>query len=172
MPKHWSEIKGYLEPAEAEQLAKLAVGKDCLEIGSFHGRSSVCIAATAKTLLCVDTFQADDSGQTQTGIIITLTEFWANTEGYNNIDWVIAKSKDFFAGVTEFDRFDLVFVDGLHEYEVVKHDIMQSWRCLRPGGILVVHDYSIGCGVPLAVEHCGLLPVDGRVMSLAWKVKR
>ena len=37
-------------------------------------------------------------------------------------------------------RFDLVFVDGLHESPQVKKDIRNSLHYLKPGGTVVVHD--------------------------------
>ena len=171
MRNHWSEVVGYLEPDEARQLELLAVGRDCLEIGSFRGKSSVCIAATAKSLLCVDTFKADNNGQTQTGEITTLSSFLRNINGYENITFVVSSSKNYFEQVGNGVVFDLIFVDGFHEYTIAKEDINNSWALLRSGGILVVHDFAPGCGVPMACEHCGLLPMDGQVMSLAWKVK-
>lgn len=172
MRKHWSEVKGYLEPDEAYKLAELAEGRFCLEIGSYLGRSSVCIAEKAKEVVCVDTFEADESGQTQTGEITTLPDFVANISGYDNIKFIVAKSQDFFRTLDGLVLFDLIFIDGFHEYSVVKDDIDQAWRNLHVGGILVLHDFGIGCGVPNAAADCGILPMDGQVMGLAWKVKQ
>tara|TARA_X000001036_G_scaffold54964_1_gene44508 strand:- start:1428 stop:2105 length:678 start_codon:yes stop_codon:yes gene_type:complete len=47
-------------------------------------------------------------------------------------------SDDFFS--TNKTKFDLVFIDGLHEYEQVKKDILNSLKFLNPGGIVLVHD--------------------------------
>ena len=38
------------------------------------------------------------------------------------------------------DNFDLVFIDGLHIYEQVKKDIINSLKCLNENGIILVHD--------------------------------
>jgi len=170
--KHWTDVEGYLEPDEALMLAKLAADRECLEIGSFYGKSSVCIASTAKSLVCVDTFEADETGQTQTGKIVTLCKFMHNTRGYKNISFKIMSSQDYFKQLDSHVEFDMAFVDGFHEYSVVKHDIEHVWKHLRMGGILAVHDFGIGCGVPLACDHFGILPMDGQVISLAWKVKQ
>ena len=48
------------------------------------------------------------------------------------------KSDDFFS--TNKDKFDLVFIDGLHIYEQVKKDILNSLKCLKKNGIILVHD--------------------------------
>jgi SAM-dependent methyltransferase len=47
-------------------------------------------------------------------------------------------SDDFFR--VNQDRFDLVFIDGLHLREQVLRDVDQALRCLRPGGCIVLHD--------------------------------
>ena len=37
-------------------------------------------------------------------------------------------------------KFDIVFIDGLHTYEQVKKDILNSINCLKNNGIILVHD--------------------------------
>ncbi len=37
-------------------------------------------------------------------------------------------------------KFDLIFIDGLHEAEQVKVDIYNSLNCLNEGGFIVMHD--------------------------------
>ena len=37
-------------------------------------------------------------------------------------------------------KFDIVFIDGLHEYIQVKKDILNSVNCLNKNGIILVHD--------------------------------
>ena len=48
------------------------------------------------------------------------------------------KSDDFFS--SNKDKFDLVFIDGLHIYEQVKKDILNSLKCLKKNVIILVHD--------------------------------
>jgi len=38
------------------------------------------------------------------------------------------------------NKFDIVFIDGLHTYEQVKKDILNSVNCLNVNGIILVHD--------------------------------
>ena len=38
------------------------------------------------------------------------------------------------------EKFDIVFIDGLHIYTQVKKDILNSVQCLKPNGIVLVHD--------------------------------
>ena len=37
-------------------------------------------------------------------------------------------------------KFDIVFIDGLHTYDQVKKDIINSVKCLKENGIILVHD--------------------------------
>ncbi len=51
---------------------------------------------------------------------------------------VRATSDQFFAKNDE--KFDCVFIDGLHEYHQVKKDIFNSLQSLNDGGIILLHD--------------------------------
>ena len=37
-------------------------------------------------------------------------------------------------------KFDIIFIDGLHTYDQVKKDIINSIDCLKENGIILVHD--------------------------------
>ena len=51
----------------------------------------------------------------------------------------IRKTSDaFFSSNT--DKFDIIFIDGLHTYDQVKKDIINSVKCLKENGIILVHD--------------------------------
>ena len=51
----------------------------------------------------------------------------------------IRKTSDaFFSNNT--DKFDIIFIDGLHTYDQVKKDIVNSIKCLKENGIILVHD--------------------------------
>ena len=49
-------------------------------------------------------------------------------------------SDDFFVQNTE--TFDIIFVDGLHEFKQVKRDINNSLKFLNDGGFIVCHDMN------------------------------
>ena len=51
----------------------------------------------------------------------------------------VRKTSDaFFSNNT--DKFDIIFIDGLHTYGQVKKDIINSVKCLKENGIILVHD--------------------------------
>ena len=51
----------------------------------------------------------------------------------------IRKTSDDFFEVND-EKFDIVFIDGLHTYDQVKKDILNSVDCLKENGIILVHD--------------------------------
>jgi hypothetical protein len=50
-----------------------------------------------------------------------------------------SKSQEF----VENTKWDLIYLDGSHDYEVVKHDFLLASRSLEKGGILVLDDASL-----------------------------
>jgi hypothetical protein len=71
---------------------------------------------------------------------------------------------------TNRERFDFVFIDGLHTFEQVRRDVANSLRCLQPGGIITIHDM-----LPSSWEweHVPRLhPVwNGSVWKVAYEIK-
>lgn len=49
-------------------------------------------------------------------------------------------SDEYFAQLSKDVKFDLIFIDGLHEQEQVLRDINNSLKHLTPSGTIVVHD--------------------------------
>ena len=47
-------------------------------------------------------------------------------------------SDNFFKGNT--DKFDLIFIDGLHTYDQILKDFENSFNCLNDGGYIIMHD--------------------------------
>lgn len=47
-------------------------------------------------------------------------------------------SDSFFNQVDE--KYDLIFIDGLHHADQVERDIINSWNALNKGGIILLHD--------------------------------
>lgn len=47
-------------------------------------------------------------------------------------------SDDFFAANDK--KFDVIFIDGLHVYDQVRRDVVNSIKSLKPGGWIAIHD--------------------------------
>lgn len=65
-------------------------------------------------------------------------------------------SDDFFAGNP--DKFDVIFIDGLHHADQVEKDIINALDRLNEGGIIVCHDMLPTTKsmqeIPLRPDHC------------------
>jgi len=162
------DVVGWLSEGEGAELTRLAAGKNVLEIGSYCGRSTICLARFARSVGAVDTF--DGRG----------TELGGDTEKVfrdNLHRYGVDRRVNVLKGAA--DRvipnlpqiFDLVFIDGSHDYESVKADIALSLSVLKPGGLLAFHDYERDCdpGVTAAVNEflSGGAELLGRTESLA-----
>lgn len=70
------------------------------------------------------------------------------------VDFYPQMSMQFFAETAKKygQKFDVIFIDGNHEYEFALHDIVMSARFLRPGGLMVL-DNAEHPGVLWAARH-------------------
>ncbi len=63
-----------------------------------------------------------------------------------------ATSDQFFKDNKE--KFDCIFIDGLHEYQQVKKDIINSLRFLDEGGVILLHDCLPNNYYEQAIPRC------------------
>ncbi len=127
------EIPGWLHPEEGKKLSELSRGKRVLEIGSYCGRSTVCIARTAKHVVTVDFFDGRSTPEAHD----TLPIFRAAIERHgvkDKVTWLYPDDE------MPEEKFDLAFIDGDHDYEAIKADLEKSLGVLADGGLLVFHD--------------------------------
>ncbi|MEJ2157932.1 MAG: class I SAM-dependent methyltransferase [Desulfobacteraceae bacterium] len=149
--KESSHIQGWLFPPEAFILYSLslenidAAGK-VLEIGSFMGKSSYWLAKGAKErngekIICIDTFEGSIEHQDALKGRSTYVVFEENLRRAGVFDWVMPvrkSSSDAFASFNE--KISLLFIDGSHEYDDVKADLLNWEQRLIKGGIVILHD--------------------------------
>lgn len=62
-------------------------------------------------------------------------------------------SDEFFESNSQ--KFDVIFIDGLHEHHQVYKDIVNSLACLNPGGYIVCHDMNPACEEFQRVPYSG-----------------
>lgn len=150
------EISGWLLPEEAKCLAELARGKRVLEIGAYCGLSTVCMGRTAKHVTSVDYWDGRGTPTPQD----TLSQWRSNMARYGLTDKTTAINLSEHE-VTPDGPFELVFIDGAHDYESVSYDIARALPRLVPGGLLAFHDYKHPChdGVEKAINE--LIEADG-----------
>lgn len=51
-------------------------------------------------------------------------------------------SDNFFSQLQEGTKFDIIFIDGLHEAPQVKQDIENALKVLKPNGVIICHDMN------------------------------
>ncbi len=76
---------------------------------------------------------------------------WETMNPYNaKAQYVTATSDDFFAKAESIEKFDVVFIDGLHTYEQSLQDVLNSLDKLNDNGVIVMHD----CKPPHVAAAC------------------
>lgn len=156
----WEDVPGWLTSEEGAALQSLALARTVLELGSWKGRSTVCLAEVADLVVSVD-WHIGDSG---TGSERTLPAFLANLGTLNVV--VVIQEITVAARALAPHAFDLVFIDDDHFGDAPERSTQVALRCVRPGGVIAWHDYGF-TAVRAAVEGTGL-PVAGTCGSLVW----
>ena len=169
------DIEGWLTDAQARRLwesagALPAPGR-IVEIGSFHGRSTIVLARAAAEgidVVAIDPHAGTDRGPREWVMSSELGErdrrrFQANLERAGvagRVRQVRLRSQDALGEVA--GEVALLFVDGAHRYRPVCDDLLRWGGRVRPGGTLLVHDAFSSVGVTLALLR---LMVFGRNWS-------
>ncbi len=153
---NWLDIEGWLTPEEGAVLRQYATGKKVLELGSYCGRSTVCMAEVAELVVSVDHHQGDEWTRQASGKKhqLTHTRFRGNIVGLPVLPlWGrIEELQD----VLPADFFDLVFVDSGHGVGDVQRDLRVAIETRKGNGIILLHDWNF----PEVKEGVGLLTVE------------
>lgn len=159
---NWMDIKGWLTDVEGKKLQELAAGKVVLELGTHYGRSAACMAVTAERVVTIDVHYKSD----------TLEKCYYNMKACGVGDKVEIIKKD-HRNLSKSDfkdtRFDVIFVDGAHNFESVVRDTQLAMSIVKFGGVIAWHDYR--CPdypeVAEAMEYCGFRNIK-TAGSVAW----
>lgn len=129
-----TDVNGWLFPEEGKALADLATDKRVLEIGSYCGLSTICMARTAKSVVACDYFD----GRATPVPGRTFEQFMNNLKRYG-VDQKVSLLHP--EAIPPGPAYDLVFIDGDHSAEAVRKDIETALSVLKPGGLIAFHDY-------------------------------
>lgn len=151
LPDSVYNIYGHVSPAEMELLFRLASEVSpsgrIVEIGSFQGRSTVCLGLGAKQagaqVWAIDPHedcQVDDRThygmENHAALLRNLTEHDLGA----TVRVVAVPSLD--AVIGWFADLDSVFIDGNHDYQSVRNDLIEWSLLIKADGKLLVHDTS------------------------------
>ena len=146
------DVPGWLSDEEGEALYELA--KECtgrgviVEIGSWKGKSTICLAAGSRAGRGVRIFAVDPHADYRHG------EFKENIDRAGIADLVTPVQGLSQAVVDDFDEpIELLFVDGSHEEEDVRVDFETWVPKVVDGGIVAFHDTTWHPGVRRVVAE-------------------
>jgi SAM-dependent methyltransferase len=117
----------------------------------------VVLARSARVVHSVDWHRGDeDAGWTD-----SLPVFTENLRRHGVADSVVVHvgAFDQVLSLLVPGRFDLVFVDGAHDFASVAGDVAEALRLVKPGGAMALHDWG-RFEVAEAVRSVTDLPAD------------
>jgi predicted O-methyltransferase YrrM len=169
-------IPTHMTKRERLQLYRLSrSARRVLEIGSYLGASASCFAAamsasgTDGKVLCVDTWGNETMPE---GLRDTYAEFCRNTAVYARF---IVPVRGLSAAVAdqvkaETESVDLLFIDGDHSYESVLADWQAYSGMLKPGSVVVFHDWDWAEGVKRVIQEnvAPLIDHSGNLPNMWW----
>ena len=164
--KHtYFNIPGWFNYSETYDIIVDKIPNDgvVVEIGSFLGRSTHYLATSLMNankenvkIYCVDTFEGSSEHaniklpKDFSSIFRDNLKFFI---GRNMVHILQGRSDDpVILERIEEATVDFIMVDGAHEYDPVKDDIINWWPKLKPNGVMFGDDYNLK-SVELAVKE-------------------
>jgi predicted O-methyltransferase YrrM len=145
-----NSIEGFMDESEIQWLAEQAQTHKCIiEIGSYLGRSTVALAEnTEGRVFCFDNWKGLQEDHLQKDTREGLFDiFKTNVNGLlesGKVIPLITDHSDEYKITRQLMSFDvipdMVFIDGRHKYENVKHDIQFWLKKLNGKGLICGHD--------------------------------
>jgi predicted O-methyltransferase YrrM len=118
-----------------------------IEIGSYVGESTLMFAKHFKEVVSIDPFVNDYDPNDMTCSYAPFdkvySEFLKNTLPIKNIKSIRDTSENALS-ILKTQKWDLVYIDGLHTLEGVWFDIENYKPLIKPTGFLSGHDYGWG----------------------------
>jgi MMP 1-O-methyltransferase len=140
-----ADIPGWLTDEEGEalyELAKRCSGRGVIvEIGSWKGKSTICLGLGSRAGAGVRIFAIDPHADYRFG------DFKANVDRAGITDLVTPMASLSQAAADDFEEpVELLFVDGSHEYDLVLEDFEKWVPKVVDGGWVAFHDTTWTAG--------------------------
>ncbi|MFM2285941.1 MAG: hypothetical protein RLZZ543_1438 [Bacteroidota bacterium] len=120
-------------------LAKKIQAKTYFEIGTWRGESVSNVATEVEQCYTLNLSSDQMRARNWADDYIALHGHYSKK--FSNIQHLFGDSREFDFSPYE-GKMDLVFVDGDHHYDSVVEDTRTAFKLIRPGGIIVWHDYG------------------------------
>lgn len=179
-----SKVEGWLSDREVAFLYKTA--RECspsgviLEIGSWKGKSTICLAKGSRAGNKVPVYAVDPHiGTLEQGMWMdgrsSYEDFKGNISKAEVEDLLIPVIKRSQEVAETWDKpISLLWIDGDHSYEAAKQDFVLLGKWVLEGGIIAFHDSTQG-NLPKLVVECfgaeGFTNV-GLIDSVTYATKR
>lgn len=156
-----SAHEGYFLYRSAQQATRGQI----VEIGSWKGKSTICLAAGSKSkhnakVTAIDPHKGEYSRGKGIGKDApTYKEFLKNLShaGVKDaVQAIVSTSED--AAKTWKKPISLLFIDGLHDYKHTKQDFSLWQKYVQEGGVIAFHDAFCGHDGPRRVILEDILP--------------
>jgi predicted O-methyltransferase YrrM len=152
----------YLNEGLVSLIEYITIGKNAkdlsmIEIGSYTGESTQVFAKYFGKVISVDPFEngydMNDAACHHADFNDVYNKFLENMQSFDNVTNIRKKSDDAITDMIE--KYDFVYIDGMHTYDQVKKDILNYKKLIKPGGFIGGHDYSdYWLDVVKAVNEC------------------
>jgi predicted O-methyltransferase YrrM len=157
-------ILGWISPAESAYLymvAKNCIGKGViLEIGCWKGKSTIFLAKGSKAgnnvkIYSVDPHTGSSEHRKLDPNTWTYPEFKSNIQIMNIDDIVVPIIKTSANASINWNKpIELLFIDGAHEYELVKQDFELWYPHVIKDGMVLMHDTDPKTSNPDPLKVC------------------
>lgn len=119
------------------------------EFGTFNGRTTLNLAANTPADAKIYTLDLPDAGETEFDVERRDKDFHLEERSGSYFRGTVfsGKIEQLWCDSARFDetslreQVDLVFVDGAHSFDYVRSDTTKALAMLRPGGVILWHDY-------------------------------
>lgn len=159
-----TDVEGWMTPDQAATLHDAArhcpEGGSIVEIGSFRGRSTIVLAASAPSsasIVAIDPHAGNDRGPQEIDGYESAAEkdhdaFHANLRAAG-VDHEVRHVRAFSAEALQLVEgdVDVLYIDGAHRYGPARADISSWGDRVRDHGVLLIHDSFSSVGVTLAI---------------------
>ena len=149
-----------------------------VEIGTFEGYNakSIMKELNVKKLYIIDPYLGyrdyivSESEKTTSNLSVAEKKARKKLRKYSGkIIWIKDTSDNALSKVP--DNVDFVYIDGNHEYEYVKRDMVNYFKKIKDGGILAGHDIASFPGVGEAlIEFCSERKIKPMITITDWWV--
>ena len=161
-------VGGWLTEAEGLSLydtaKKIKTGNVIVEVGSWKGKSTICLGNGSKDgnkvkIFAIDPHIGSSEHQKMFSKVDTFEEFRQNINRAGITEFVEPVRDTSENAAKNFNqRIEFAFIDGAHEYSFVKLDFKVWFPKVMSGGILAFHDSwhfigpNLATAIPLLVS--------------------